>query len=153
MPDLNQITSQLERQEAWRSKPYWDLTDEPLVLSRQMGGRIERATVAFGRNLNVPLSKDEGLYLLSHDINRAVAELDQHFPAWRKLSEPRQNVLLNMCFNMGWPTLSEFKHMLAAIEAGRFDEVPGHMQASRWFGQVGNRAIELITQFRGDRFQ
>ena len=110
---------------------------------------------ATAANLNVPFSLEEGRILLLNDIHRAENLLDAHIPWWRSLSLPRQNVLLNMCFNMwgnGTNGLSAFRNMLAAARAGRHDDVPGHMQASRWFGQVGNRAIELITQYREDRF-
>lgn len=151
MPDYDHIERQLQRQEGFRDKPYWDGTGRQLVLSGPDG----HATAAYGRNLNVPFTLEEGRILLRNDIRRAENLLDAHIPWWRTLSIPRQNVLLNMCFNMGWGDgkkgLSGFHETLAAIRAGRHSDVPAHMQASRWFGQVGNRAIELITQYREDR--
>lgn len=152
MPNQPQIEKQLERQEDWRDKPYWDGTGRQLILSGPDGN----ASVCYGRNLNVPFTPEEGRFLLRNDIRRAENLLDAHIPWWRSLSQPRQNVLLNMCFNMGWGNgrngFSSFRNMLAAARDGRQDEVPGHMQASRWFAQVGNRAIELITQWRENRF-
>jgi len=148
VPDLNHITSQLKRQEDERARPYWDGTGETAVTVTDKGN----LSVGIGRNLSNPFRSSEIDLMLRNDLDEAAAELDRHLPVWRTLSNPRQNVLLNMCFNMGWPRLSGFVNMLAAIRGGRQDEVPGHMQASRWFGQVGNRAIELIEQWREDRF-
>ena len=151
MPDYEHIQLQLERHEGWRDRPYWDGTGRPMILSGPDG----HASACYGRNLNVPFSLEEGRLLLRNDIQRAENLLDAHAPWWRSLSVPRQNVLLNMTFNLGYGNgrtgLSGFRNMLAASRAGRHHEVPGHMQASRWFGQVGNRAIELIEQYRKDR--
>ena len=68
------------------------------------------------------------------------------------LSEIRQGVLLNMMFNLGMPRFRTFKKMIAAIRADDPEEVAVQMQDSRWFNQVGDRGVELVWQFRNNRF-
>lgn len=148
MPDLNQITRQLTRQEDRRAHPYWDKTGEPAQLVSDAGN----LSVGIGRNMSNPFRSSEIDFMLRNDLDDAAGELDRHLPVWRTLSLPRQNVLLNMCFNMGWTRLSGFVNMLAAVREGRHDEVPGHMKDSLWYRKLTDRATELITQWKEDRF-
>jgi lysozyme len=81
-------------------------------------------------------------------IAEAKADLDRHVPWWRSLSDPRQDALVNMAFNMGWPKLSTFKRMLAALDDADYAKAADEMLASRWAAQVGRRAVRLATQMR-----
>jgi lysozyme len=77
-------------------------------------------TIGHGRLIdsrkNAGLSPDEMLYLLRNDLAQAEREL---LPFdWYKLLDPvRQDVLVEMCFNMGLDGLLEFKHMIAKLTA------------------------------------
>lgn len=81
-------------------------------------------------------------------IAEAEAELDANVPWWRALGDPRQDVLVNMCFNMGWPRLSGFHHMFAALDGGDYANAADEMLASAWASQVHDRATRLATQMR-----
>ena len=86
------------------------------------------------------------------DIARACEQLDAHIPWWRDLEDPRQDVLANMVFNMGWldPAgtrgLGAFHRALAAIQARRWAEAHDALLQSAWARQVGARAQRLATQ-------
>lgn len=84
--------------------------------------------------------------LLKSDVAACARELDLYYFSWRSLEEPRQAVLLNMCFNMGWPTLKTFKGMFAAIKDKSWRAAAAEMQDSRWFRQTKKRARELSLQ-------
>jgi lysozyme len=106
-------------------------------------------SIGVGRNLDdIGLSDDEINYLLKNDIGRAVAQLDALLPWWRKLNEKRQNVLANMCFNMGINSLMKFKNTLQAMQEGRFDDAASGMLSSLWAQQVGQRAIRLAKEMK-----
>ena len=77
------------------------------------------------------------------DCDEAIAELDKNLPWWSTLDDVRQNVLLDMCFNMGIKTLLTFHNTLAAIEAGDYELAVKGMRGSRWAAQVGKRAVRL----------
>lgn len=85
--------------------------------------------------------------LLADSLKEAREELARIYP-YRHLSRPRQDVLLNMIFNMGAPRLQTFKKMWAAIKDNDFDTAADEMLLSRWADQVGQRAVELSERMR-----
>ena len=64
------------------------------------------------------------------------------------LDSVRQNVLINMCFNMGYAKLAEFKNFLAAISERDFETAAAEMEDSKWFHQVGLRSKRLVNEMR-----
>jgi lysozyme len=85
--------------------------------------------------------------LLNDSIKEARTELTRIAPDVH-LSRVRQDVLLNMIFNMGAPRLTTFKKMWAAIENNDFEAAANEMLSSKWAKQVGNRSIELAERMR-----
>lgn len=129
------LKDDLKRHEGLRLKPYKDT--------------VGKITIGYGRNLDgVGITEEEADYLLSHDIQIAVSESQQAFTWIVRLSESRQNVIYNMAFNMGIPTLSRFRNMIAAIEKKDYGLAADEMLDSRWAKQVGKRAEELATIMR-----
>lgn len=105
---------------------------------------LGKLTIGIGRNLDeVGLSDDEINYLVSNDIDRVEAQLDRLLPWWNAMTEPRQRVLANMCFNVGINRLLGFKKALTAMQAERYTEAAKEMLDSLWARQVGNRAKRL----------
>ena len=90
--------------------------------------------------------------VLDHDIDIAVGTLDSHLPWWRDLDDVRQNVLADMCFNMGIVRLMTFKNMLAALEAHNFQTAADQMRLSLWAKQVGDREVRLERMMRSGQF-
>lgn len=129
------LAKQLTIDEGKKSKPYKDT--------------VGKLTIGVGRNLDdVGLSDDEIQYLLDNDINRVIGDLDVALPWWSALSEERQQVLANMCFNLGITRLLAFKNTLEAMEEGRYDAAANGMMASLWYRQVGARAMRLVERMR-----
>ena len=89
---------------------------------------------------------------LDEDICKAVALLDVHWPWWRALNDARQDVMVNLCFNMGWGDgtrgLSSFKRTLGYIRAGDFVRASEGLLASKWAKQVKGRSARLADQLR-----
>lgn len=89
---------------------------------------------------------------LKRDIKRAAGLLDANIPWWRELNDARQDVLVNMAFNLGWGDgkhgLSSFHNTLAAIRAGDYERAADGMLASKWATQVHARANRLAKQMR-----
>lgn len=110
-------------------------------------------TVGYG-HAHVPAetvwTQDECDQALAADVAKAQALLDQHAPWWRKLDDVRQDVMVNLCFNMGWGDgahgLSSFHNTLAFIQAGQFDKAAAGLLASKWATQVKGRAIRLAHE-------
>lgn len=129
------LVYELSRDEDVRTKPYKD--------------SVGKLTIGVGRNLDDKgLSKAEINILLNNDINDSEADLDRTFPWWRQLSDNRQRVLLNMCFNLGIKRLAGFKNMLKDVQNDLFDRVAVEMLDSLWARQVGGRAVRLAKMMK-----
>ena len=93
-------------------------------------------------------NNEEAMYLLDNDIKEYVEEVKNRIPLFDTLSTNRQNVLVNMAFNLGIYGLLRFKKMLLAVEKQDWDEAANQMLDSRWIKQVGNRSKELADIMR-----
>ncbi len=129
------LKDQLIAHEGLRLKPYADT--------------VGKLTIGVGRNLDdAGISTHEAMLLLDHDIEAVEDDLDQRMPWWRGLTETRQLVLADMCFNLGIARLQGFKNTLAAIHSGDYEAAADGMLASKWAGQVGKRAHRLARMMR-----
>lgn len=121
--------------EGLRLKPYQDT--------------VGKLTIGVGRNLDDKgISMHEAMLMLDHDIEAVEDDLDQRLPWWRGLTEVRQLVLADMCFNLGVHRLQGFRNTLAAIQAGDYEAAAAGMLASKWATQVGKRAHRLAKMMR-----
>lgn len=114
---------------------------------------VGKVTGGVGRNLtDRPFSDDEIDLMLRNDIKSAEQDLDRRLPWWREMSDARQNVLANMCFNLGIDRLLGFVNTLALMKAKRYDAAAAEMLNSKWAQQVGARAIRLAATMRKGEF-
>lgn len=113
---------------------------------------VGKVTGGVGRNLtDRGFSDDEIDLMLRNDIALVERELDEHLPWWRGMNEARQNVLANMCFNLGINKLRKFVNTLDAMQKGHYTAAAAGMLASLWARQVGDRARRLAAiMIKGD---
>jgi lysozyme len=109
-------------------------------------------TIGYGRMVDIKLgggiTEEEGVVLLINDINEVVKELDYEVPWWRQLPPNAQRGFANMAFNLGWPRLSRFVKMLAALEDHDFELAAEEALDSKWADQVGERADRIADLYR-----
>ena len=130
------ILEQLKRDEGRRPLPYQD--------TRGVW------TVGYGHNLTSgALSEAAMSQILADDLLTADTACRQ-LAIWQRLSEARKGVLLNMCFNLGFAGLMNFRKMYVALETGDYETAAVEMLDSTWARQVGNRAERLARQMRED---
>ena len=109
----------------------------------------DKLTIGVGRNIEaVGLSDDEIQLMLDNDINRAFEFCQTHIDCFGSLDSVRQNVLVEMAFNLGGAGLAHFTKMLAALEKRDFAAAAEAMLASEWAKQVGQRATNLASAMR-----
>jgi lysozyme len=125
------------------------LMDEGLRL-KPYRDTVGKLTLGIGRNLDdVGISAAEAYMLLDNDIDRAVKGLVTRFPWVMNLDEVRQNVLVNLTFNMGLARLSKFVNTLAAVERGDYGAAADGLVASKWYRQVQlSRSYRLVQMMR-----
>jgi len=128
--NMQRLQNTLEHHEGLRLKPYKD--------------SVGKLTIGIGRNLDdVGISKSEALLLLQNDIDVAINKLRTNYSWFSALSEIRQEILINMVFNMGITRFKGFKKMIHALEQADYTAASVEMLDSKWASQVGNRATEL----------
>lgn len=128
------VSSLIKKHEGLRLKPY-----------KCSAGRV---TVGYGRNLDdVGINLTEAEMMLENDIRRTTVELTK-FSWYYSLNAVRRAALVDMLYNLGMPRFMGFKKMLAALDAGDYEETAVQMLDSKWATQVGSRATELAEMIR-----
>lgn len=88
------------------------------------------------------------------EIVRRAASLASNLLAalpWLPTISPlRQDVLLNMAYNLGLHGLLGFTHTLSLVHAGQYDSAATAMLASEWAKELPSRAQRLAEQMRTD---
>lgn len=129
------LDADLVRDEGLKLKPY-----------RCTAGKL---TIGVGRNLDdVGISRDEAMVLLWNDIARVKADASHAFPWFARLDEVRQEVVLNMIFNLGINRFSQFYQTIKCIESADYAGASERMLQSLWSRQVGQRAIRLARRMK-----
>ena len=135
MSAIDTVKQRLKVEEGLRLKPY-----------RCPAGKL---TIGYGRNIQeVGISKEEAEMLLQNDIQKTIDDLNKSIPWYQTLSENRQVVLVDMCFNLGLSEFLNFKNTLELIKIGNYLEASKAMLQSKWAKQVGKRAFELSEMMR-----
>jgi lysozyme len=132
--NLAELRESLIKHEGWRNTVYTCTAGKP--------------TIGVGHCLERPISVLAINQILSDDINDCIAEMDRAFNGWRNHDDARQNVLLELLFNLGAPRLAEFKRMWAALQAKDYAQAASELLDSKWAKQVGNRAVTLAERMR-----
>ncbi len=134
------LAEQLKQHEGLRLKPYTDT--------------VGKLTLGIGRNLeDKGITEQEALFMLNNDADYFYKKITKELPWIVNLNDARQNVLVNMAFNLGIRGLLTFKMTLSLIEYGDYDNAATEMLNSVWAYQVGQRAIELSKQMATGEFQ
>jgi len=140
---FDNLKQQLERQEGFMSYAY-----------QCPAGKW---TVGIGRNIDKNggkgITKDEAYYLLENDIKFFSEQLKEKIDWFEKLDEVRQDVLVNMAFNMGVGGILTFSNTLRLIKDGDYKDASVQMLKSKWAVQVGMRAKELSKQLETGQYQ
>lgn len=103
-------------------------------------------TIGYGRNLDgIGISFEEAEILLNNDIDNAIKAVRIVFPDFDSIDDVRQEVLVNLMFNIGYLKFVQFKKMIAAVKIKDFNEAAKQLRDSQWYNQVGNRGKELVN--------
>ncbi len=134
---LDRITNQLIRHEGLQTKIYTCPAN--------------KLTIGVGRNLeDRGITENEAKYLLNNDIMQTHNELSCKYPFYDMLDDTRQEVLINMAFQLGLNGLSKFKKTLEFIEKGMYKSASEEMLNSNWAKQTPNRVYELSNLMKGE---
>jgi GH24 family phage-related lysozyme (muramidase) len=97
----------------------------------------------YGQPTGTLISEERVNEVFDKDVATYISEAKKVFPNLESLPDEAQEVIVNMCFNMGAPRLSKFKKFIAAVNEASWTTAGVEMLDSRWAKQVGNRATRL----------
>ena len=140
-----QLKDMLALHEGKRLAAYKDTVG---VLTIGIGHNCRESPVAGVEKAGDRITELQCNHLFASDIANVVSDLDHHLPWWQHLDEVRQNVLADMCFNMGITTLKTFRNTLGMMKRGDYEGASEGMLASLWATQVGQRAERLAEMMR-----
>jgi lysozyme len=134
--DMPRLIETLKEHEGYRAVAYKD--------------SVGVLTIGYGRNLEtVGVGREEAELMLRNDIIRAENTARRLFSGFGELNEVRQEVLVNMAFNLGEASLREFVRFRYAVKNRDWVASAAEMKASKWYMQVGERAeilrIRMLT--------
>lgn len=89
------------------------------------------------------VSLQQARILLRADIYKALRNCQDLYPNFGELRPVHQEVLVNMCFNLGHAGLGKFHRMNEAVRLCDYETWADEMKDSLWFGQVGARSARL----------
>jgi lysozyme len=103
-----------------------------------------KLTIGIGFNLDdVGLYPEEINFILRNRIERTEQEVERVFPWYNELDDVRKAVIVDMAYNMGIATLSQFKRTLGSVRDGNYALAAEQMLQSKWARQVKGRAVRL----------
>lgn len=89
--------------------------------------------------------------LLRAGLWKAALDAQELFPNFAKMNDLRQEVLVNMSYNLGFNGLAGFRRLRDRAAELDYAGVADEMVASRWFDQVGERSRRLAAYMRTGR--
>ncbi len=146
---LDRLMAGLKPAEALRLFPYDDKTGKR-VGTLPSGGKL---TLGWGHNLS-----DRGItevlaqQLLIADVLETVQDIRKAFPWWEGLDDVRQEVIADICFNMGTTKVKGFPTFVWQMESGAFQAAARNMETWIWYKQVGRRAVRLVKMMRTGQY-
>ena len=138
--NIDKLREQLKIDEGVKYEVYKDHLGYPTF---GIGHLVVEGDEEHGKPVGTPVSEDRVNAVFESDVQKFVSESKKVFPNLDDLPEEAQQVIVNMCFNMGAPRLSKFKKFIAAVNDGNWSTAAVEMMDSRWATQVGVRAERL----------
>jgi lysozyme len=143
--DIIRLREQLKHDEGCKFSIYKDQFGYPTF---GIGHLIIESDPEYGQPTGTLITEDRVNEAFEYDIQRTISDTKVLFPTLDNIPEDAQQVLVNMCYNMGKPRLSKFLHFIEFIHEGNFYSASYEMLNSAWAKQVPNRANRLSLMLR-----
>ena len=106
-------------------------------------------TIGYGFAIkDLKLDEDIAEMILVRKIADLVARIKQTFPWTKDAPEEIQDVVADMCYQLGVSGFSKFKKTIYYLETEQYEEASVEMLDSLWAKQTPNRAKELSEEVR-----
>ena len=105
-------------------------------------------TIGYGTKL--PLSEYEAELILKSRLKDKIRELEKKEPFINELPTNKQEIIAEMCYQMGVNGVLNFKKMWLALKDFNFSLASVEMMDSKWAKQTFGRAYELSLLMRDE---
>lgn len=143
--NLTRLQAQLEIDEGVVLEIYLDHLGYPTF---GIGHLITEQDPEYGLEIGAPVSKERVDEAFAKDIQRTILACERLYgqEEFYDFPEEVQEILVNMCFNLGPTGLSKFRKMNTHLIHHRWAEAAVEGRDSRWYRQVTNRAERLMSR-------
>ena len=101
-------------------------------------------TIGYGFAIkDLVLEEDICDTILERKLNDLIHRVVNKFPFVKDLPEEAQEVVYEMCYQLGLGGFSKFKKTIALLRLGNYEECASEMLDSKWYRQTPNRAQRL----------
>jgi len=108
-----------------------------------------KLTLGIGRNIeDNGISMEEAESMLANDIDDCIVDLKRNIGFFDDLPETIQEVMVNLCFNIGINKLLNFKKTIGLLRDSKYLEAANEILDSKWSKQVGQRSHDLADMIR-----
>lgn len=143
--DINKLREQLKIDEGVKYEVY----DDHLGYKTFGIGHLVKSTdEEYGVPVGTPVSEERVNSVFDKDVITYIDESKKVFGNLEDMPGEVQQVIVNMCFNMGAPRLSQFKKFIRAIHDEEWATASLEMLDSKWANQVGERANRLSDRIK-----
>lgn len=143
--NLDQLRLELAEDEGCKYEIYLDHLGLPTT---GIGHLITEDDEEHGMSVGTAVSEERVAMLFRRDVAVTVEDCNRMYDNFNDIPEEAQLILANMMFNLGYPRMSKFKLLRAAVEIRDWNECAAQMEDSKWFDQVPNRAKRLCKRMR-----
>ena len=106
-------------------------------------------TIGYGFAIkDLVLDEDIAEEILIRKLERLKRNANSRFRWLEDMPVVVQEVILNMCYQLGVTGVSKFRRAISALQEGDWDEAANEMLDSLWARQTPNRAKELSNIVR-----
>ena len=106
-------------------------------------------TIGYGFAIkDLVLDEDIAEEILIRKLERLKRNANSRFRWLEDMPVVVQEVILNMCYQLGVTGVSKFRKAISALQEGDWDEAANEMLDSLWARQTPNRATELSNIVR-----
>ena len=153
---MQNLIESIKKHEGFRDKPYIDILVKKIPknygmsqsLMRIISRHLYKLKLTFGYGFTF-LTKEEADVVLEIRVKKAIKELEKNEPFLNKLPIEKQEILIEMAYQMGVSGVLQFKNMWIALKKFDYESAADEMMDSKWAKEdTPERAKELSEKMR-----
>ncbi len=138
-----EIKAMIKRHEGVRNKPYKDSLGLWTVGVGHLIGDGKSLPPEWDR-----VFSDEEVNALFEEDYAVHKKAAEQIPGFTQLNQTGQGALTDLTFNMGGKWYKKWPKFTKSISEGNTEDAAKSLEDSKWYGQVGNRAPEIVSMVR-----